>query len=48
MKSKSEYAPGKSGKKMARPSGRDQEFWYQAEREFREAEDLAIGADEDA
>jgi hypothetical protein len=30
-----------------RPSGRDQEFWYQAEREFREAEDLAIHADED-
>ena len=31
-----------------RPVGRDQEFWYQAEREFREAEDLAIQADEDA
>jgi hypothetical protein len=30
-----------------RPSGRDQEFWYQAEREFCEAEDLAIHADED-
>jgi hypothetical protein len=30
-----------------RPVGRDQEFWYQAEREFREAEDLAIHADED-
>ena len=30
-----------------RPCGRDQEFWYQAEREFREAEDLAIHADED-
>ena len=30
-----------------RPSGRDQEFWYQAEREFREAEELAIHADED-
>ena len=25
-----------------RPSGRDQEFWYQAEREFREAEELAM------
>lgn len=24
-----------------RPSGRDQEFWFQAEREFREAEELA-------
>ena len=23
------------------PSGRDEEFWFQAEREFREAEDLA-------
>jgi hypothetical protein len=31
-----------------RPFGRDQEFWYQAEREFREAEDLAIHADQDA
>jgi DUF2934 family protein len=31
-----------------RPSGRDQEFWYQAEWEFREAEDLAIHASEDA
>ena len=31
-----------------RPSGRDQEFWYQAEREFREAEALAKYADEDA
>ena len=31
-----------------RPSGRDQEFWHQAEREFREAEDLAIHADEGA
>jgi hypothetical protein len=30
-----------------RPSGRDQEFWFQAEREFREAEELAIHADED-
>jgi hypothetical protein len=30
-----------------KPPGRDQEFWYQAEREFREAEDLAIHADED-
>ena len=30
-----------------RPFGRDQEFWYQAEREFREAEDLAIHARED-
>ena len=25
-----------------RPSGRDEEFWYQAEREFREAEELAM------
>jgi hypothetical protein len=24
-----------------RPSGRDEEFWFQAEREFREAETLA-------
>jgi hypothetical protein len=24
-----------------RPAGRDEEFWLQAEREFREAEDLA-------
>ena len=24
-----------------RPAGRDEEFWFQAEREFREAEDLA-------
>jgi len=24
-----------------RPTGRDEEFWFQAEREFREAEDLA-------
>ena len=23
-----------------RPVGRDEEFWFQAEREFREAEDL--------
>jgi Protein of unknown function (DUF2934) len=30
-----------------RPFGRDQEFWYQAEREFREAEDLATHARED-
>jgi hypothetical protein len=30
-----------------KPTGRDQEFWYQAEREFREAKDLAIHADED-
>jgi hypothetical protein len=30
-----------------RPAGRDKEFWFQAEREFREAEDLAkrSGAD---
>ena len=27
-----------------RPAGRDEEFWLQAEREFREAEDLAKGA----
>ena len=26
-----------------RPAGRDEEFWLQAEREFREAEDLAKG-----
>ena len=31
-----------------RPFGRDDEFWYQAEREFLEAEHLAIHADEDA
>jgi hypothetical protein len=24
-----------------RPVGRDEEFWFQAEREFREADDLA-------
>lgn len=30
-----------------RPSGRDQEFWFQAEGEFREAEELATHADED-
>jgi hypothetical protein len=30
-----------------RPSGRDDEFWFQAEREFREAEDLAKRARED-
>src|SRR5437588_106094 len=30
------------------PSGRDEEFWFQAEREFREAEHLAIHADENA
>jgi len=30
-----------------RPSGRDEEFWYQAEREFREAEDIATRASED-
>ena len=24
-----------------RPAGKDEEFWFQAEREFREAEDLA-------
>jgi hypothetical protein len=29
-----------------RPSGRDQEFWFQAEREFREAEELANQCDE--
>jgi hypothetical protein len=26
----------------SRPVGRDAEFWFQAEREFREAEELAI------
>jgi Protein of unknown function (DUF2934) len=31
-----------------RPCGTDQEFWFQAEREFREAEDLATRAGEDA
>jgi DUF2934 family protein len=31
-----------------RPSGRDEEFWYQAEGEYREAEYVAIHADEDA
>jgi hypothetical protein len=31
-----------------RPSGRDEEFWYQAERELREAEELAKHAGEDA
>jgi len=30
-----------------RPAGRDQEFWYRAEREFQEAEDLARRANED-
>ena len=30
-----------------RPSGRDEEFWFQAEAEFREAEDLALQARED-
>ena len=30
-----------------RPAGRDQEFWFQAEREFREAEDLAKRSGED-
>ena len=30
-----------------KPSGRDEEFWYEAEWEFREAEDLAIHAVED-
>ena len=29
-----------------RPSVRDQEFWFQAEREFREAEELANQCDE--
>jgi hypothetical protein len=24
-----------------RPAGRDKEFWFQAEREFREAEEMA-------
>ena len=27
------------------PSGRDKEFWFQAEREFREAEELAKRVD---
>src|ERR1700704_3081394 len=30
-----------------RPAGRDEEFWFQAEREFREAEDLAKRSGED-
>ena len=30
-----------------RPIGRDEEFWFQAEREFREAENLAKSAGED-
>ena len=34
-------------KENGKPSGRNQEFWYQAEQEFREAEDLAVNADED-
>jgi len=31
-----------------RPSGRDEEFWYQAERELREAEELVKHANEKA
>jgi hypothetical protein len=30
-----------------RPAGRDEEFWFQAEREFQEAENLAKGTGED-
>ena len=30
-----------------RPAGKDEEFWFQAEREFREAEDLAKRNGED-
>ena len=30
-----------------RPAGRDQEFWFQAEREFHEAHDLAKRSAED-
>jgi|tagenome__1003787_1003787.scaffolds.fasta_scaffold20856501_2 hypothetical protein len=30
-----------------RPSGMDQEFWFQAEREFRDAEELASHADDE-
>ena len=30
-----------------RPVGRDEEFWFQAEREFQEAEDLAKQARDD-
>jgi hypothetical protein len=33
-------------KENGRPSGRDDEFWFQAEREFREAEALAKDADD--
>jgi Protein of unknown function (DUF2934) len=29
------------------PAGRDEEFWFQAERKFREAENLAKEASED-
>ena len=29
-----------------RPSGRDEEFWFQAEREFHDAETLAEKADD--
>ena len=31
-----------------RPAGRDEEFWFQAEREFREAEDIAKRSSADA
>jgi hypothetical protein len=31
-----------------RPSGRDEEFWFQAEREFREAETLAEKAGDES
>jgi hypothetical protein len=30
-----------------RPAGRDEEFWFQAEREFREAEEIAKQTRED-
>jgi Protein of unknown function (DUF2934) len=30
-----------------RPVGKDEEYWFQAEREFREAEDLAKRSGED-
>jgi hypothetical protein len=39
-KTRSERGPGK-WEENNRPVGRDEEFWYRAEREFREAEKLA-------
>lgn len=34
-------ARGKSGEENDCPTGKDEEFWFQAEREFLEAEELA-------